>query len=114
MLDPNMKNFQGRLRRIDSIHRSGGGFEATGTLGQSYYSDLRRRRSVGRWLLPLALVLASVILVKGAVHAQIGGATYDSRIEAMRTGDTADRIGAYVLQADPLTVRVSDFFRNFH
>ncbi|WP_343079826.1 hypothetical protein [Ostreiculturibacter nitratireducens] len=114
MRDPNMKNFQGRLRRIESIHRSGGGFEAAGTLGHSYYTNLKRRRGASRWILPLALVLGAVILVKGAVHAQIGAATYDSRIETMRAGDTADRIGAYVLQADPLTLFVSDFFRTFH
>ena len=32
----------------------------------------------------------------------------DARIAAMRIGGTADQIGAYVLQADPLTVYLSD------
>ena len=107
MADPNMRDFNGRLRRIDAIHRSGGGFEAAGTLGMSYYAGAKRRRSRSRWLMPVALVLVAILGIKGLVHAQLGAATYDARIATMRVGGTADQIGAYVLQADPLTVYIS-------
>jgi hypothetical protein len=113
VVDPNMKDFYGRLRRINKIHRAGGGFEATGTLGLAYYNSLQRRRSRHVWLMPVALVLVTVIVIKGAVLANVGEATYDSRIAALQAGDTADRIGAYVLQADPLTQYVATFIANF-
>ena len=104
MSDRHMKEFNGRLKRIDSIHRAGGGFEAAGTLGQSYYTKLHRSRGTSRWILPLALVLLTVVGVKATVHSQIGAISYDARIAALASGDAADRIGAYILQADPLTV----------
>lgn len=110
MSDRHISNFRGRLRRINRIHKAGGGFEAAGTLGQSYYTGMRRKRSVSRWLLPVVLVLVAIVVVKGAVLAQIGAATYDARIAALASGDTVDRLGAYMLQADPLTVAVSGLF----
>lgn len=113
MADPQMKDFYGRLRRINKIHRAGGGFEASGTLGMSYYSGINRRRNHAKWLLPVALLLFTIVGIKAAVHANIGSFAYESRIAALRDGDSADRIGAYVLQADPLTLYVADFFRNF-
>lgn len=112
MIDPNMRNFHGRLNRIEHIHSSGGGFEANGTLGMSYYNGLksgRRRRTVLR---PIALVVMAVMVIKGGVLASIGDETYAQRIEALRTGGTADKLGAYVLQADPMTQVLADMFRS--
>lgn len=102
-----MRDFHGRLRRIHKIHRSGGGFEAAGTLGMSYYNSLKRKRSRSVWVMPLALVLLTVIGIKAAVHATVGEQTYNDRIAALAAGDAADRMGAYVLQADPLTLYAS-------
>ncbi len=109
MADPNLKNFNGRLRRIDAIHRAGGGFEASGTLGMSYYNNLRRRRSRGRWLASVVLLLVALVVIKAGVLASIGAASYDAHVETLRNGSTADRIGAYVLQADPLTLMLAGF-----
>lgn len=107
MVDRNLQNFYGRLGRIERIHAAGGGFEADGTLGLSHYrrSEPRARRFglTG----PLALVLMAVIAIKALVLATIGAGAYQDRIAQLQAGSTADHVGAYVLQADPLTVALA-------
>jgi len=108
-----MRDFHGRLDRIEQIHDAGGGFEATGTLGQSYYTRHRRRRlRLGRFAL-LVLILASFVLVKAGMLVRLGPETYAERVSRMQAGDALDRVGAYVLQADPLTQRIAELLRDF-
>ncbi len=104
-----MRDFHGRLDRIERIHDAGGGFEASGTLGLTYYNNHRRRR-LGR-LLPLVLILASIVVVKAGVLARLGPDPYAERLARLQAGDALDRVGAYVLQADPLTVQVAALLR---
>lgn len=108
MVDRNLQNFYGRLGRIEDIHRAGGGFEADGTLGMSYYNSRRRqrRRRMGV-LAPLALIAMSVLGLKAAVHATIGAELYEARVAELRAAGGVQQAGAYVLQADPLTVAIS-------
>ena len=111
MVDRNLEKFYSRVGRIEQIHQVGGGFEADGTLGLSYYNSHkqpRRRRGV---LGPVVLVLMTVVGIKAAVHTAIGTDLYEERIAALRAGPMVDQIGAYVLQADPLTVMLADQFR---
>lgn len=107
MVDRNLQNFYGRLGRIERIHAAGGGFEAEGTLGMSHYprSDPRVRRF--GLMGSLALVLMAVIAIKAAVLATIGAVGYQDRIIRLQAGSTADHLGAYLLQADPLTVALA-------
>lgn len=109
MVDRNLQNFYGRLGRIEDVHRAGGGFEADGTLGMSFYNARRRqgRRRMGI-LLPLALVAASILGIKAAVHATVGSEVYDQRVADLRADGAAGQAAAYVLQADPLTVAISN------
>ncbi|MFN0115677.1 MAG: hypothetical protein ACKVPY_13465 [Paracoccaceae bacterium] len=112
MNDPNMRNFYGRLGRIEDIHRKGGGFEADGTLGMAYFRpEVRRRR--GGWLMPVVLVLAMIVLMKAVILAHLGAAAYDARAASLAQGSTSDRLGAYVLTADPLTLQVAALFGRF-
>jgi hypothetical protein len=103
MLDPNIQNFQQRVNRIERTHANGGGFEAAGTLGMAYYNSLRTSRHRRTWLFPVALIALTVMAIKVGVLMTVGATSYDDRIAALRGGDLTDRIGAYVLQADPLT-----------
>ena len=111
MVDRNLQNFYGRIGRIEKIHRAGGGFEAQGTLGMSHYTAQRRFANRRGFLAPLVLILMSIVLIKSMIHASIGAAAYEERIAVLQAGDYADRVGAYVLQADPLTISVSDRIR---
>lgn len=108
MVDRNLQNFYGRLGRIEDIHRAGGGFEADGTLGMSFYNSRRRRGRRAGILAPLALVAATILGLKAVVHATIGTELYDSRVATLRDAGGVQAAGAYVLQADPLTMAISE------
>jgi hypothetical protein len=113
MVDRNLKNFYGRVGRIEKIHAAGGGFEADGTLGMSYYNAKRKRAHRKGFLAPLVLILMTVVAIKSAVHASIGPELYQDRIATLEAGDWADRTGAYVLRADPLTLAISEQLRKY-
>ena len=105
MADPNLKDFYVRLGRIEKIRRSGGGFEAVGTLGLSHHTRAQRRSTpIFR---PLLMVFIAVIGIKGVIHHQVGAETYTARVDALRQGGSVDQLGAFVMQADPLTAFVS-------
>jgi hypothetical protein len=110
MVDRNLENFYGRLGRIDRIHQAGGGFEAAGAIGMSHFRTKRRSRRLGL-LAPLVLIMMTVVVIKAGVHVSIGDELYQERIVALRNGDQAEKIGAYVLQADPLTLMLAEQFR---
>ena len=112
MADPNLRDFYGRLGRIESIHADGGGFEAAGTLGMSHYTKLNRKTRIN-WMKPAILVLVAVVGIKGAIHANVGDRAYGERIAALAAGDGVDRVGAFVMQADPLTRAISGFITGF-
>lgn len=109
MVDRNLQNFHGRLGRIDNIHRAGGGFEADGTLGMSFYNARKRqgRRPMGI-LAPLALVAVTILGLKAVVHATVGSELYEERVAELRGDGNVGRAGAYVLQADPITLLLSE------
>ncbi|OYX43668.1 MAG: hypothetical protein B7Z02_09030 [Rhodobacterales bacterium 32-67-9] len=107
MVDRNLQNFYGRLGRIERIHNAGGGFEADGTLGMSYYKARQRPLRRAGILAPLVLVAMTIVVIKASVLASIGPERYEDRIAALRAGATVEHVGAYVLQADPLTVAVA-------
>ncbi|MCB2126938.1 MAG: hypothetical protein H6897_04670 [Rhodobacteraceae bacterium] len=111
MVDRNMQNFYGRLGRIERTHEAGGGFEADGTLGMSYYNSRRRPTRRFGLLGPLVLVAMTVIAIKAAVLATIGPERYEERLVALHAGSSVEQGGAWVLQADPLTVALAERLR---
>ncbi|MCV2867949.1 hypothetical protein OEW28_04855 [Defluviimonas sp. WL0002] len=111
MVDPNMKNFYGRVDRIQRVHAAGGGFEAQGTLGMFHYNALRKKRRRATWLMPALLVCVTVLLIKAGVMATIGPELYQDRIAMLQQGNALDRAGAYVLEAGQATVWLSEIIR---
>lgn len=107
MADPQMKEFAGRLRRIEKTQRRGGGFEATGTLGQSHYSRAARRRNRRSPLRPLVTFVTVIVIFKGFLLASLGAATYGSKIDALREGTIVEQIGAYVMTMDPFSKSIA-------
>lgn len=111
MVDRNMQDFYGRLGRIERTHEAGGGFEAEGTLGMSYYRARRRPARRFGLLGPLVLVAMTVLAIKAAVLATIGPERYEERLAALRAGTSVEKAGAWVLQADPMTGLLADRLR---
>ncbi|WP_376876906.1 hypothetical protein [Albirhodobacter sp. R86504] len=112
MVDLNTREFQKRLKRIDRIHKAGGAFEASGTIGRAYYASMerprRRRLSILR---PLAFILAATLLFKAAIFGQLGQETYELRIATLADGSKLDRAGAWVMTADPITQAIGEAIR---
>jgi hypothetical protein len=106
MADPNMTDFYDRIRRYEKMRSKGFGHEAAGALGRSFYSQApaRRRRSV---LLPVILTLFCAIVLKAALYHTVGPASYQERVARLEAGQGVDRFGAWLMQADPLTVFVA-------
>ncbi|WP_375175231.1 hypothetical protein [Pseudooceanicola sp.] len=68
----------------------------------------QRRRQIGR-LIPLRamMIIAAVVLsFKGFLLYQLGFSVYTAKVAGMRQGDTADQIGSYLMQIDPVTLWV--------
>lgn len=106
MVDRNLRDFQGRVGRIERIHDAGGGFEAEGTLGMSDYRA-RRRLRVPRWPGVICVSIFILFLLKAGLHVVIGADAYDQKVAALRVGGNMDRIGSYVLQADPVMLAIA-------
>jgi hypothetical protein len=108
MSDPNLRDFYGRITRIEDGRTHGFGFEAPGTFGLSY--SRRTTRSGGSRLVgPLFFAVVMALMLKGGIHYKVGDATYDKRVDALLSGQSLDRLGGWLMQADPVTLWVSQF-----
>ena len=73
---------------------------------------IRKRRSgaAGAFIIAgafLSLVALSVVFLKGVIHNQIGADHYNLRVAELAQGSSVDRLGAFVMKADPATLWVS-------
>ncbi len=108
MASSQQSEFIGRLQRVDRINRKGGGFEATGTLGRSFYNRKPRNRS---FLRPLIFIAAGFLLIKAMLLTQIGAIDYQERVDRLAAGTQVEKAGAYVMQMDAATVWISETLR---
>lgn len=102
-MDSGLKDFQTRLGRIDKVHKSGGAFEASGSLGQSYFTAARPKRFRRIPWRGGALLLCGVLLFKTSLLAHVGAAAYDEQIEKLAADNPVSRAAAWVLRAGPTT-----------
>lgn len=102
MADPNLIDFYGRIARIESARRMGFGFEAPGTLGRShYYRPPKKRRSL---VAPMLFLALAVVGLKGMILYSIGSDSYNDRVASLMSSQGFDRLGGWMMQADPVTV----------
>lgn len=105
-MNPQLQDFYARIARVESDHSRGRGFEAQGLLGRSHYTrKVRRRPSL---LKPLIVVLLSVTTLKAAVYREIGAETYGARVAELTASQGLDRVGGYLMMADPATLWLSE------
>jgi hypothetical protein len=106
MTDPNLNDFKGRVARIQEARENGYGFEATGTLGRSYY----HRPAAQRWSVvrPVVFLLLCVFVLKGAVYRSVGADVYNERVAELHASAGIGRIGAWMMQPEPGTLLVAD------
>ncbi|MGB3146192.1 MAG: hypothetical protein WBA91_00380 [Paracoccaceae bacterium] len=113
MKDPNHDNFAVRLDRIDYIHSHGGGFEAAGTLGKSFFSTRRRSHWKARFVAMLILFAVTLLFMKAGMNVALGAVAYEEKIEALSNGDQVDRAGAWLLQVDPISEMMARKMRSW-
>lgn len=106
MSDPSIADFNTRIARIRTARAKGHGFEAEGTLGRSFYtrSDPRFRRRLRIPVLrPLVFALVFGTVLKALFLHHLGAPAYDARVAGLTAGSGIDRIGGWLMQADPVT-----------
>lgn len=104
MSNSNHATFHARLREIDQRHkRLSAGYvrleERDGLLVPVEGVRLRR----GMPLRGITLVLAMFLMFKGFLLAYLGPVTYASRVGALENGVLVEKIGGWIMQADPVT-----------
>lgn len=104
MSDPSIAEFNSRIARIEKARTKGFGFEAEGTLGRSFYQRGQRRSGLRVPLVrPIVLLLVFGTLLKAVFLQQLGTDAYDARVAGLLQGQGFDRIGGWLMQADPVT-----------
>lgn len=113
MADAHFDNFDRRLRKIARKNRrtAKGYVNYVGTDGliiaRPYRQGLRFP------IRGLFLVLASLLFFKAVLIAHLGAGTYESRISALSTGSSIEQAGAWVMQADPVTMYMAGVIRPY-
>lgn len=58
----------------------------------------------------VAMLVAVVLLFKGYVHFALGADDFALRTEALSQGSLFEQLGAFAMQADPVTLAISNVF----
>lgn len=107
---PPPTDFQSRVQAYEAARKKGLVFQAKDTIGGV---SLRKRRSVrtGGRMFALILVVSVVFAMKAGLLAYVGQDTYRSRLIPYAASTAPqDRIIAYLMQPDPVTLWVAKLF----
>jgi hypothetical protein len=107
-MDEQHRQFGSRVKRIDKRHRKLVGGYATNMTNDGLIIPVPQRRRMRVPFAGVALLAIGLIAIKGVAYSVIGSSVYDARISALANGTQIERVGAWVMQADPLTVWVSE------
>ncbi|MDX2483218.1 MAG: hypothetical protein QNK42_06110 [Pseudodonghicola sp.] len=108
-------NFSRRVDRLDRKHSAmlRGHDIVQRPDGLLVEAPIRRRRSWPARLLVLIVVL--FVVFKALLFVSVGGATYEDRVARLQSGTKVEAMGAWLMQADPLTrglaAQIADLMR---
>jgi hypothetical protein len=103
--------FRKRLRRLVRQHEA---------LSHGYETRIRRdgllivtpkRQSRGVSLTAIVTFLGLFLVLKAVLVAQIGLQGYEDRVFLLQSGTVVERIGAMIMQVDPVTAYLADIIR---
>ncbi|SMH52792.1 hypothetical protein [Maritimibacter sp. HL-12] len=108
MADANFARFNKRVREIEGRHkRLASGYvrleERDGLLVP--VERVRPRRSLP--LRGITLSLVAFLLFKGFLLAYLGPVTYGNRIAILEAGNAAEKVGSWIMAADPITLWIA-------
>lgn len=113
MADAKQIQFGQRLRRIDRNHRK---------ISRGYVASMNhdglviarpRRKSSGFPLRGLFLCLLMLLTFKGFLFAQLGETAYADRVALLEGGTVVEKVGAYAMKADPVTLWIAGQIEQF-
>ncbi|MEY8841766.1 hypothetical protein AB9K41_22285 [Cribrihabitans sp. XS_ASV171] len=107
----NQVDFDRRVRRLAKKHNALAGGYRTQMRPDGLIVMKPRRARPGISLRAVIVFVAGFLLFKGVLLASVGLQTYEDRVTRLAQGTTAERAGAWVMQADPVSLRVSEILR---
>jgi len=108
MADAKQIEFGHRLRRIDRHHRKlARGYVTTVNHDGLIIARPRRQTSLFP-LRGLFLCLLTLLAFKGFLYAHLGPTSYGERVAQLQSGTVVEKMGAYAMKADPVTLWVAD------
>ncbi len=106
-MDEQHQEFGTRVKRIDRRHRKLADGFATNMTHDGLIIPVPRRRRMRVPFAGIALLAVGLIVIKGIAYSFLGAGVYEARIADLANGAKVERVGAWVMQADPLTLWVS-------
>lgn len=107
MADAKQIEFGHRIHKIERSHKK---------LAKGYVTSVGKdglivarpaRRTSGLPLRGLFLALLVLLAFKGFVYSQIGGQAYQDRVALLESGTVVEKVGAYAMYADPVTIWIA-------
>lgn len=99
--------FERRMRRINRRHtKLSQGFKTEVNDDGLVVAKPHKRRG-GATLRGIAFIAVVVMLFKGFLHAQLGVYAYEERVLSLAEGNAIEKVGAWVMTADPVTLTLS-------
>lgn len=59
------------------------------------------------------LIIALLVMFKALLFAQIGAGNYAIKVNDLRNGSSIERVGAFVMQEEPVTVALGGYLKQF-
>ncbi|MFC3614272.1 hypothetical protein ACFORG_10915 [Lutimaribacter marinistellae] len=104
----NQVEFDRRIRRLAKKHNAmAGGYRAQMRPDGLIVMKPRRSRP-GISFRAIVFFIAGFFVFKGFMLASVGVATYEERVARLAEGTTAERAGAWVMNADPVSTYISE------
>lgn len=100
--------FDRRMRRITRRHTQLSRGYVTAVNDDGLVVAKPRRKGPRNTLRGIAVVFLVLMVFKGFLLAQLGGAEYAERLSALSDGSAFEKAGSVVMAADPVTVWLSE------
>lgn len=101
------EEFDRRMRRISRRHSKLSHGYVTQVTHDGLVVAKPQRRTARGTLRGLIVVFFVMMIFKGFLHAQLGAAAYQARVDGLAAGSIFEQAGAWVMTADPVTEMLS-------
>ncbi len=99
--------FDRRMRRISRRHSKLSHGYVTTVNSDGLVVAKPQRKGNGGTLRGLIVVIVVMMVFKAFLHAQLGDAAYQDRVDGLAAGSVFEQAGSWVMAADPVTEMLS-------